>query len=655
MPPISRRGNVSAIRLPVAVPNSTVPRVFHHSSNHKLPSPKVLPDNAGDLAQNEPKPTTNFHQPLKSNEIRILEVFRDHDDCLAATLRTSNLDGPFDQYFAISYAWGDRKAAFRIRINNSADFVIPAKQYEILETVLLFFESKDPVPVWIDLLCIDQTNVQEKNRQVSLMGDIFRKAQAVFAYIEVSGSLEPLALLQSKYWMRRWIVQELVVAEEVFILAGGTYLSWTDVVALIESAEGHLMSDHACYRQYTTFRNIRNHRSPLMRHVRDSYSLGSLLRDFRLTECTEPYDRIYALLSLASLNDQSRVQVDYTKSLFGLFFEVAALVASEHSRSDPYMMQILYEDLASKKEKHILPGFRQFASRSAWMDLGQVMYYGRVDDAKADGGMVSSIPDHDIWAISVQPAVFVMPPPSDALVVSNPDYWHTIIPQAKRRTIKPGDLCFQVMPFTERILLARVDEEGQLSCYGRAERFDPSEEVEAASKLRHFLSLAVFDLTSANAEDVDAMVSANTYCIAESVRAKLNGAALVESIYQWSPEVDSTGELDGIGSLSSILDLKLLNEIRRLKGGVAVSLEAHNNWRAKSDRQERQRRKEMQAKARDFWKHQTDLNPHEGIPGGVRGNNPRYLFVSSILVVFVLVLVTLLLRDGWNRTRGTAR
>jgi hypothetical protein len=654
MPPISRQGNVPAIRLPVALPNSTVPRVFHHSSNHKLPSPKVLPDNAGDLAQDEPKPTTNFHQPLQSNEIRILEVFRDHDDCLAATLRTSNLDGPFNQYYAISYAWGDRKAAFRIRINNSADFLIPAKQYEILESILLLSDSDDPIRVWIDLLCIDQANILEKNRQVSLMGEIFRKAQTVFAYIGVNDKLSPLALLQSKYWMRRWIIQELTLARHVIVLAGGARLSWTDFVTRVEAANSELKGESNCRHQYMVFKHIRDLRSRST--LRQPQSLGTLLRDFRFTECAEPYDRIYALLSLASVKDQSRVQVDYTKSLFGLFLEVASLVASEHSRIDPYMMQTLYEDLASRKEKHILPGFRQFASRSAWMDLGPVIYYGRIEDANAEGGTVGSlIPDIEVWTIRVSPAVVAMPATSSVLSVSMPDYWRSIIPQVERRTIEPGDLCFQVMPFKERLLLARIDKHGQLDCYGRAEKFGYSDGFEAASRLRHLLFLAVFNLSSADGVDLREIVSANTYCIAESVSAKLNGAALVESIYRWSPEVDSTGELDGIGSLSAILDLKILNDIRRLKGGVAVSLEAHNNWRAKSGKQERQLRKEMQAKARDLRKHQTGLNVHEGIPERVRGNNSRYFFINSILVVFVLALVTLLLRDGWNRTRGTPR
>jgi hypothetical protein len=663
MPPISRRGNVPLIRLPVAAPNSTVPRVFHHTSSHKSSPPKALPGTGEANSQDEPKPT-NFHHPLKFNEIRILEIFRDHDDCLAANLRTIYLNQPFDPYFAISYAWGDRKAAFRIRIDNKADFLIPAKQYEMLETIQMLSNGEEPVRVWMDLLCIDQANILEKNRQVSLMGDIFRKAQAVFAYVGVNDSLDPLALMQSMYWMRRWIVQELVLAQEVFILAGGTRLNWAEFVAAVESAD--LKSDDTCFRQYVTFRHIRHRRSRILLDIRDPSSLGSLLREFRLTQCTEPYDRIYALLSLASLKDQSRIEVDYTKSLFGLFLEVTSLVASEHSRIEPYMMETLYEDLASKKEKHILPGFRQFASRSPWMDIGPVMYFGCVEDADTAGATASSMPDVDIWTIKMRPAVDVLPLPSDALVVSELHYWRTIIHQAERYTIEPGDLCFQVMPFTERILLARTDEHGQLKCYGRAERFDPSEEAEAASGFRHFLSPAIFNLSSANSDYIRRVIAANTYCIAESVSAKLNGAALVESIYRWSPEVDSTGELEGIGALSSILDSKILNEIRRNKGGVASSLESHNVWRATSDRQERQRRKERQVKAVFLGKRQahgtdttphegTPLNPHEGQPARVQSHHLRYLLINSILVAVVLSLITLLLRDGWNHIRSTPR
>jgi hypothetical protein len=37
--------------------------------------------------------------------------------------------------------------------------------------------------IWIDALCIDQTNLSEREAQVSLMGELFRKATTVIAWL----------------------------------------------------------------------------------------------------------------------------------------------------------------------------------------------------------------------------------------------------------------------------------------------------------------------------------------------------------------------------------------------------------------------------------------------------------------------------------------
>jgi Heterokaryon incompatibility protein (HET) len=37
--------------------------------------------------------------------------------------------------------------------------------------------------IWIDSICIDQTNDQEKSWQVELMGDIYKQATQVYAWL----------------------------------------------------------------------------------------------------------------------------------------------------------------------------------------------------------------------------------------------------------------------------------------------------------------------------------------------------------------------------------------------------------------------------------------------------------------------------------------
>lgn len=38
-------------------------------------------------------------------------------------------------------------------------------------------------PVWADVICIDQKNTLQRTQQVSMMGDIYRLANPVFAFL----------------------------------------------------------------------------------------------------------------------------------------------------------------------------------------------------------------------------------------------------------------------------------------------------------------------------------------------------------------------------------------------------------------------------------------------------------------------------------------
>lgn len=112
---------------------------------------------------------------------------------------------------------------------------------------------------WIDAISIDQSNAQERGHQVQMMARIFERAQQVaisygiedfettsFTHmltqldalpslhnnqpVRKGGKLTPeesaglLNLIQSPYWSRMWIVQELAVAKSVVILTKDTTL-----------------------------------------------------------------------------------------------------------------------------------------------------------------------------------------------------------------------------------------------------------------------------------------------------------------------------------------------------------------------------------------------------------------------------------------------
>ncbi|KAF2872859.1 heterokaryon incompatibility protein-domain-containing protein [Massariosphaeria phaeospora] len=135
-----------------------------------------------------------------------------------------------------------------------------------------------PVPrskyIWIDAVCINQDDIDERNAQVPLMNQIYASAQYVFAWIgeydtlaeagfvavqemarkyrdeaktftitEIWKSLDAvldrdevyaLVCLLSRLWFRRaWVVQEAVYARRLYIWAGFCFLDWWHLLPAI--------------------------------------------------------------------------------------------------------------------------------------------------------------------------------------------------------------------------------------------------------------------------------------------------------------------------------------------------------------------------------------------------------------------------------------
>ena len=117
--------------------------------------------------------------------------------------------------------------------------------------------------VWIDALCIDEWNFEERAAQVRLMGSIFGRATEVLVWLgceadfregaRVSAAVEALAIMNDDqsgqdpsqvldrnheglidlfrlpYWQRLWIVQELCLARKITLLFDKVSTSWDNV------------------------------------------------------------------------------------------------------------------------------------------------------------------------------------------------------------------------------------------------------------------------------------------------------------------------------------------------------------------------------------------------------------------------------------------
>ena len=170
---------------------------------------------------------------------------------ICCTLRVVSL---FDQlqYEALSYVWGERDTGISILVNGKAVQVT-----KNLHTALRYLQDDDRERVlWIDALCINQFDSQERSHQIGYMRDIYMQAFSVTAWLgekwegyersfeimrriaqnpdlHLDPSLEPhfelegldlrseiiqeqlIVFFTQPWWTRVWTVQEYVLAREI--------------------------------------------------------------------------------------------------------------------------------------------------------------------------------------------------------------------------------------------------------------------------------------------------------------------------------------------------------------------------------------------------------------------------------------------------------
>ena len=141
--------------------------------------------------------TSSFEYiPLRSaSDIRLILVHPgSFDDALNCTLIHSSLaSAKLSGFEAISYRWG---SSDQTTINLEYD----AKKSEFgvhgsVESVLRHLRRNDGQirTLWIDAVCIDQSNDQERADQVALMADIYSMADAVNVWLGASDHITQLA------------------------------------------------------------------------------------------------------------------------------------------------------------------------------------------------------------------------------------------------------------------------------------------------------------------------------------------------------------------------------------------------------------------------------------------------------------------------------
>lgn len=104
---------------------------------------------------------------------------------LEIDLETCLLEDIKGRYAALSYAWGEEESTCPITVNGTPLGASSVPLTRNLYTHLYRLRELEYTElIWIDALCINQSNTEEKQHQVALMANIFRNAQEVLVGLD---------------------------------------------------------------------------------------------------------------------------------------------------------------------------------------------------------------------------------------------------------------------------------------------------------------------------------------------------------------------------------------------------------------------------------------------------------------------------------------
>ena len=275
-------------------------------------------------------------------------------------------------YTALSYVWGSPALVRPMTCNGK-----PFATTENLGLALRRIRRLDvAVLLWVDQICINQHDLQEKNQQVAMMGTIYQRAWTTLAWLgeDVDNSISAidtilatkdalrsypggrpldvedferfslpapdspkwleLKKLMSRPWFYRvWIIQEVVLSHRIIIMCGAKCIPWADLsmfsYCMIDNdLDQHLSRSGALHGESLESGCIRVNTIDSIREFNNATPSKTpfinALVEGRSAQATNPRDKVYAIIGMT----RDVMYPKYSDPVIDIYIETALKIAT---------------------------------------------------------------------------------------------------------------------------------------------------------------------------------------------------------------------------------------------------------------------------------------------------------------------------------------
>jgi hypothetical protein len=318
---------------------------------------------------------------LSDKEIRVLDLHPSPSNNDQAELECQTRIVPLSdnpEYEALSYVWGDGPDTTEINVDGKRASITQSLA-AALRRIRLPSTTRT---LWVDQLCINQDDVEEKALQVPLMGQLYSKTtQCLIWFGEINSQFslsaaqsaldvirfiygykkdgtwegwppppvlasdealeEPMQALKSismgpnPWWRRVWTLQEAILPSKGLVLWGPLSIPWGVIVT---AGFLHLRNympelDHVSHSHRKVIGGLFSHTIGLQ-WAKEATN-GPLDTAFRwnFRDATNPLDKVYALLGLFPLGTLPRVQKCDYRLTPGTLYAMFTADLIQHHRS----------------------------------------------------------------------------------------------------------------------------------------------------------------------------------------------------------------------------------------------------------------------------------------------------------------------------------